>query len=93
MPGLSAQQNDLLQYTFDIPPSATAYTVQLTGNDGDADLYVRMGAAPTAGQWDCRPYLDGNNETCTGDVPPSGRLYVTVHAYADFDNATLVASY
>jgi serine protease len=40
----------------------------LTGT-GDPDLYVRWGANATTTQWNCRPYLDGANETCTLTVP------------------------
>ncbi|MEM7609498.1 MAG: trypsin-like serine protease, partial [Myxococcota bacterium] len=46
----------------------TRFTAALTGS-GDADLFVRVGAAPTDRVFDCRPFLNGSNETCTIDVP------------------------
>ena len=51
----------------------------MTGN-GDADLYVRTGAAPTLTSHDCRPYLDGSGESC-GVVGP-GQVFVSVNGYA-----------
>ena len=54
----------------------------MTGT-GDADLYVRFGAEPSTGAYDCRPYRNGSNETCDLDVP-SGvtQVYVMVRGYA-----------
>lgn len=54
-------------------------TATLTG-DGDADLYVRRGAAPTADAYDCRPYEEGSAEDCALDG--EGEIYVAVHGYA-----------
>ena len=42
--------------------AGTTLTATMTG-DGDADLYVRKGAAPTAERYDCRPYTNGSTET------------------------------
>jgi serine protease len=60
----------------------TTLSVKLTGT-GDPDLYVRFGSAPTATQFNCRPYLDGPNEECTLTVPAGGATaYVMVYGYA-----------
>jgi len=40
----------------------------MTGT-GDADLYLRFGAAPTLTTFDCRPYTSTANETCDLVVP------------------------
>lgn len=45
--------------------------VSISGS-GDADLFVRFGAAPTDTVFDCRPFLQGSNETCTLTVPAGG---------------------
>ncbi len=57
-------------------------TVEMVGS-GDADLYVRIGGAPTAALYDCRPYANGSTESCTLEGP--GPLYVSVHGYAASD--------
>jgi hypothetical protein len=53
-------------------------TATLTG-DGDADLYARTGSAPTANDYDCRPYDSHSNEDCT--VSANGAVYVGVNGY------------
>jgi hypothetical protein len=53
------------------------------GGTGDADLYVRFGAAPSFTQYDCRPYRSDSNETCSIDVPAGAtQAFVMVHGYA-----------
>lgn len=59
----------------------TTFTAVMSGS-GDPDLYVRVGAAPTATSFGCRPYLDGPGETCSLTVPATGsKVYVSVHGY------------
>ncbi|MGE0791206.1 MAG: pre-peptidase C-terminal domain-containing protein [Sandaracinaceae bacterium] len=61
----------------------TPLTVSMTGT-GDADLYVRFGAAPTTSLYDCRPYRSDANETCTLTVPSGvSTAYITVRGYTD----------
>ncbi len=61
--------------------AGTSFRAVLSGT-GDADLYVRFGAAPTASTYACRPYLDGSAEECNLTVP-SGQssAYITVSGY------------
>ncbi|CAM2070389.1 M20/M25/M40 family metallo-hydrolase [Sulfidibacter corallicola] len=66
-----------------VPGTEFSAVIAPTGSDnGDADIYVRFGAAPTTGSYDCRPYRNGSNETCT-DTVPSGvtQAYVMVRGY------------
>lgn len=57
-------------------------TVAMTGS-GDADLYVKFGAEPTASSYDCRPYDGTTNETCTLTAPANAtQLFVGVNGYA-----------
>ena len=55
--------------------------VEMTGN-GDADLYVKFGAQPTAaeGGYDCRPYAGGSTESCDLTAA-AGQTEVFVSAY------------
>ena len=74
------------------PFDATAYDAirfQIAGGTGDADLYVRYGAAPTTATYDCRPYLGGNNETCEFNPSQDGNYYVMVRAYSAYSGVTL----
>jgi len=59
----------------------TRFDVSITGT-GDADLYLRFGAAPTFTQYHCRPYLNGSNESCSVDVPAGQTAaYLMVYGY------------
>ena len=57
----------------------TSFVAQITGT-GDADLYVRWDADATRTQFNCRPYLNGSNETCDL-VVPSGVSEASVMVY------------
>ncbi len=60
----------------------TTFTAVMSGS-GDPDLYVRVGSAPTATRFTCRPYLDGPNEQCSVTIPASSsKAYVYVNGYA-----------
>jgi serine protease len=62
--------------------AGTEFKVAMTGT-GDADLYVRFGAAPTTSTYACRPYLTGTAETCTVTVPAGQTAgYIQVRGYA-----------
>ncbi|MGA8277975.1 MAG: pre-peptidase C-terminal domain-containing protein [Rhodanobacteraceae bacterium] len=80
-------------YTMAVPSGASNLVFQISGGSGDADLYVRQGSSPTTRRYDCRPYLTGNNETCTFAAPASGTWYVRVRAYQTYSGVTLVGSY
>ncbi|MBL4941621.1 MAG: S8 family serine peptidase [Colwellia sp.] len=89
---LSATKDNDLNYTFDVPAGATDISFTMSGGSGDADLSVRFGSAPTDANFDCRPYIGGNNESCTG-TQTDGIYYVRLNAYSDFANVSLVANY
>ena len=57
-------------------------TIKATlSGDGDADLYVRKGSAPSANDYDCRPYDSHSNETCA--LNANEKVFVSVHGYSD----------
>ena len=91
--GLSGATAADLIYTFEVPADASNLNFQLNGGSGDADLYVRYGAAPSTAAYDCRPYLDGNAELCSMPNATAGTWYVMVRGYTDFANVSLVATY
>ncbi|MBX3154378.1 MAG: PPC domain-containing protein [Deltaproteobacteria bacterium] len=67
--------------TFVTPTLAPgAYEFAMTG-DNDADLYVRIGAAPTTTTFDCRPYKTGSNEVCRVDLTAPAPIHVMVRGY------------
>lgn len=90
---LSAASGSSLNYTVTVPSGASQLRVTISGGSGDADLYVRSGSAPTDTTYTCRPYLSGNNETCTINNPVAGVWHVRIKAYSAFSGVTLRAQY
>ncbi len=93
--GLSGTKGTLSQaYTLVVPSGKTSVTIKISGGTGDADLYVRLGSAPTLSTYDCRPYVTGNTETCTFTPPAGGgTYYVKLNAYATYSGVSLTGSY
>ncbi|MCI5222698.1 MAG: hypothetical protein D3924_08525 [Candidatus Electrothrix sp. AR4] len=78
-------------YSMQVPADTGMLKVRLAGGTGDLDLYTRYSIPPSTSSYDCRPYLDGNNETCTHSVPADGTWYVMVRGYLA-GNTTLTAT-
>jgi Bacterial pre-peptidase C-terminal domain len=69
--------------------AAGSYQFDITGT-GDADLYVRVGAAPTTTKYDCRPYKTGSNESCSVTIAQPTTIGVMVRGYATTSDFSLV---
>ncbi|HEY6038439.1 MAG TPA: PPC domain-containing protein [Kofleriaceae bacterium] len=79
-----------IEKRFETPTlAAGSYQFDLTGT-GDADLYVRIGNAPTTTAYDCRPYKNGSNESCTVTLAQPAKIDVMVRGYATTSNWALV---
>ncbi len=66
---------------------AAKVAVTSTG-DGDADIYVRRGAAPEAQEFDCRSSGDASTESCS--VDGGGAIYVAVFGAKDSSVAVTI---
>lgn len=66
---------------FEIPSlTAGVYNFEMTGT-GDADLYVRIGQAPTTDNYDCRPYRAGSKESCQVELTSNAPIHVMVRGF------------
>ncbi|HEX7048099.1 MAG TPA: S8 family peptidase [Gammaproteobacteria bacterium] len=90
---LSGGQGAELRFTLEVPSGATDLVFSISGGSGDADLYVKFGSAPTTGDWDCRPYRNGNSETCNFASAQAGTYHVMLRGYTSFSGVSLVGSY
>ncbi|MEL7022693.1 MAG: S8 family peptidase [Pseudomonadota bacterium] len=91
--GLSASTGAELRFTLEVPAGATNLSFQIGGGSGDADLYVRFGSPPTTATYDCRPYRNGNSETCNISNVQAGTYHVMVRAWSTFSGVTLTGSF
>ena len=74
-------------------PAGKRLVFRLSGGSGDADLYVRLGGRPTTSSYLCRPYLNGNNETCTISSTAAGDYYIMLRGYTAYSGVTLRGSF
>jgi hypothetical protein len=91
--GLFGTRGTRVKYTMTVPTGASNLNFSISGGTGDADLYVRHGSEPTDSTFDCRPYLNGNSESCTIASPQAGTWYVSLKAWAAFTGVNLSGNY
>jgi len=72
--------------------AGSTLTISMSGGSGDADLYTRLGAEPSANQYACRPYLSGNNESCTHTVNVGDVWHIGLYAYSNYSGVSLTVS-
>ena len=89
---ISGATGSATYYYIDVPVNAASLGINLAGGSGDADIYVSQGQKPTTTSYQCRPYQNGNNESCNFTTPTAGRWYVMVQGYNNYANAQLTAS-
>jgi secreted trypsin-like serine protease len=98
-PGIELQQNNIsgarnqfVRFQLVVPQGASKVTFQISGGTGDADLYVRRNSQPTTTAFDCRPFLSGNNETCTFNAPAAGTYHVGIRGFSAFTGVNLTGN-
>ena len=91
--GLSASTGTWKHYKIAVPSGQSKLEVVMSGGSGDGDLYVKYGSQPTSSSYTCRPYLSGNNETCTQTNPSAGDWYISIYAYSSYSSVSLKATY
>ena len=87
-------------YKIQVPAGKSQLQVVMTGPSCgvlscslDADLYDKLGSKPSDTVYDCRPYTQGNAETCTHASPAAGWWYVRVDGYSGSGTVTIKATY
>jgi hypothetical protein len=91
--GISGASASQQFWKLAVPAGKTSVSFVMSGGTGDADLYVRPGAKPTTSTYTCRPYLSGNNETCTISNPAAGDWYVMIRGYTAYSGVSLKGTY
>lgn len=84
--------NSARLYSIVVPGGATQLRVELSGPNGDADLYVRRGAPPTLVSYNCVSTNANSNELCTISSLAAGRYYILVDGYAAYTGLSLTAT-
>ncbi|MCP4813116.1 MAG: hypothetical protein GY888_11435, partial [Planctomycetaceae bacterium] len=90
---ISGNPGEESRYSFEVPSNATNLSVSISGGPGNANLHLKQGSPPTTSDYDCRPYVFGNEETCSVNSPTEGIYHVMIHANGPYSGVTLIASY
>jgi serine protease len=80
-------------YELTVPAGTGKLRVLLAGFTGDADVYLRFGAAPEPGSVDCASESEFELEECIVDAPTAGTWYVLVYGFSAYQNAELSADF
>lgn len=91
--GLSGASGSKASYKVTVPDGASNLVIATSGGSGDVDLYTRYGSAPTTASYDCRPYRNGNTESCSVATPQAGTYYILLNGYAAYSGVSLKASW
>lgn len=85
---LSGGAGSQTYFTFTVDRVSTS-TIRMSGGTGDADLYIKAGQKPTTASYDCRPYQDGNEETCTIRTRPNTTYHIMINGYSNYSGIRL----
>ncbi|WP_405598523.1 MULTISPECIES: M12 family metallo-peptidase [unclassified Pseudoalteromonas] len=88
---VSGARNSEQLFTFAVPNGATQVTFTTSGGSGDVDLHVKYNAIASSNNFDCRPYKNGNSESCSDTR--TGNYSIMLKGFNAFNNVELVASY
>ncbi|MGQ5523525.1 pre-peptidase C-terminal domain-containing protein [Chitinimonas sp. PSY-7] len=79
-------------YRIAVPSGSTSLSVSITGNNGDADMFVRAGALPTNSVYACKADGPTSAEGCSVNSPGVGDYYIGVYGYAAYTGLALKAT-
>jgi hypothetical protein len=82
-------RNEEQRTTAELIPGTYVFTLS---GDHDADLYLRVGSAPTTTSYDCRPLRNGSSESCAVTLTTAQTVHVMVRGYAARSTYRLVGS-
>jgi hypothetical protein len=91
--GLSGATGAQQFWSMVVPAGQSTLTFTTSGGTGDVDMYVQNGSKPTTSTYQCRPYINGNSETCTFTNPAAGTYWVMLNGYATYTGVTLKGAY
>jgi hypothetical protein len=76
MNNITVSSKQWSRYTQELPAGYSNLTITTSGNNGDADLYIRHDDQPTSSINDCKSESSNSNETCTINAPAAGTWHI-----------------
>lgn len=90
---LSASTGNTQYFYLLVPSGTTQLRITTTGGTGNADLYYSASSWATPNNYTLRSVNAGNSETITVNNPPSGYVYISVHAASSFSGVKVSTEY
>ena len=90
---ISVARRAWTRYTIDVPAGMSTLDFDMVGGSGDADLYIRRGSQPTTSSYDCRPYKNGNTESCSFENPAADTWHIGIYGYSAASGISLDVTY
>jgi Bacterial pre-peptidase C-terminal domain len=80
-------------YPIDVPAGAVSLKFNISGSNGDADLFTQLTSKPTTSAYKCKSDGSTSVETCSLTSPQAGRYYLGVYAYSAYSGLSVTATY
>lgn len=90
---LSASTGSTRYFYLLVPAGTSQLRITTSGGTGNADLYYSASSWATPGSYTLRSVNAGNGESITVNNPPSGYVYISVHAAASFSGVKVSTEY
>ncbi|MBL8299483.1 MAG: PKD domain-containing protein [Rhodanobacteraceae bacterium] len=90
---LSQTAGSRIYFFVYIPPGAAQLRIRSSGGSGNADLYYHPNYWATDYQYVLRSNGPSNDEEIVVANPPSGYLYITLHAQTSFSGARVTTEF
>jgi Zn-dependent metalloprotease len=88
----SMATNATQMYSIVVPSGSTSLTVITSGGSGDADIYVKAGAAASTTNYDGKSEGSTTAETVTISNPQATTYYIFLNAYAAISGVSIKAT-
>jgi vibriolysin len=89
---ISGAKDSFTYFSIVVPAGASSLSVTTAGSNGDADLFVKLGALPSNTSYDKKSDSSSSNETVSYTSPAAGTYYIAVQGYAAFSSLKVTAT-
>ncbi|WPB75307.1 PPC domain-containing protein [Archangium violaceum] len=91
---IAASTDDVRYFTVNVPTGQARLAFEFTNDSGDVSIYVRRGARPTEGTYDCQRSFSGpTRQGCVFNAPGSGIWYVMVMSREEIAGLAIKATH
>lgn len=91
--GQTAATGTWKYFVIDVPSGMSNAKFYVSGNSGDADMFVGSGGRPSNTVYKCKSDGPTSIENCTITAPAAGKYYVGVYSYAAYSNLSVLANF